>query len=108
MEALAIPPTPHVESWLSKRELLELVRADESRAAYQPRLAIWLTYLPHFPTCGMATLLGVWIPPCGAPHPETVGERHTTGVRRFGEQPDPVHSLTCRDGLNTIRLSSKY
>ena len=37
---------------------------------------------------------------------EAVGERLATGLRRLGEQPDLVHSLTCFDWLDTIRLSS--
>jgi transposase len=61
-EALGMPRIAHVEPWLSELELLEWVRAGESRAAYQRRLAVWLTYLRHFPAHEVATLLGVSTP----------------------------------------------
>jgi hypothetical protein len=61
-EALVMPRSAHVEPWLSELELLEWVRAGESRAAYQRRLAVWLTYLRHFPAHEVATLLGVSTP----------------------------------------------
>jgi len=47
---------------LSELELLEWLRSAESRAAYQRRLAVWLTYLRHYPAREVATLLGVSTP----------------------------------------------
>jgi len=61
-EALVMPRIAHVEPWLSELELLDWMRAAESRAAYQRRLAVWLTYLRHFPAREVATLLGVSTP----------------------------------------------
>jgi transposase len=61
-EALVMPRTPHVEPWLSELELLEWVRAAQSRGAYQRRLAVWLTYLRHYPAHQVGTLLGVSTP----------------------------------------------
>jgi transposase len=57
-----MPRTPHVEPWLSEGELLEWVRAAESRGDYQRRLAMWLTHLRHFPAHEVSTLLGVSVP----------------------------------------------
>jgi len=57
-----MPREPHVEPWLSELELLEWVRAGDSRGAYQRRLAVWLTYLRHFPAQEVAALLGVSTP----------------------------------------------
>ena len=53
-----MPRVPHVEPWLFELELLEWVRAAESRGAYQRRLAVWLTHLRHYPAHEVATLLG--------------------------------------------------
>jgi transposase len=61
-EALAMPREAHVEPWLSELELLEWVRAGDSRGAYQRRLAVWLTYLRHYPAHEVAALLGVSTP----------------------------------------------
>ena len=49
----------HIEPWLSEIELLEWLRQAQSRAEYQRRLAVWLTYLWRFPAREVATLLGV-------------------------------------------------
>ena len=57
-----MPRTPHVEPWLSDLELLEWVRTAESRGAYQRRLAVWFTYLRHYPAHEVAALLGVSTP----------------------------------------------
>ena len=57
-----MPRRPQVEPWLSELELLEWVRAAESRGAYQRRLAVWLTHLRHYPAHEVATLLGVSTP----------------------------------------------
>jgi transposase len=61
-EALVMPRMPQVEPWLSELELLEWVRAAESRGAYQRRLAVWLTHLRHYPAHEVSTQLGVSVP----------------------------------------------
>jgi DNA-directed RNA polymerase specialized sigma24 family protein len=57
-----MPREPHVEPWLSELELLEWVRAGDSRGAYQRRLAVWLTHLRHYPAHEVAAVLGVSTP----------------------------------------------
>ena len=111
-----MPRTPHVEPWLSDLELLEWVRTAESRGAYQRRLAVWFTYLRHYPAHEVAALLGVehvWeylrenhFGNDTFPTLEAVGERLGEGLRTLATQPELVRSLTCFDWLNTIRLSS--
>lgn len=84
-----MPRRTHVEPWLSERELLEWVRAGKPRAAYQRRLAVWLTYLRHFPAHEVATLLGVstpavwrWLSQCNRQGPAGLARRGH-GVRRW-------------------------
>ncbi len=49
----------HIEPWLSEVELWEWLRQAQSRAEYQRRLVVWLSYLRRFPAHEVATLLGV-------------------------------------------------
>ena len=85
-----MPREPHIEPWLSELELLEWVRADDSRGAYQRRLAVWLTYLRHYPAHEVATLLGVstpavwrWVGQYNRQGPAGLA-RHGRGGRRWG------------------------
>lgn len=77
-----------IAPWLSQRELKAWLRASPDKAAYQRRLAVWITREERLPAHRVATLLGVsiqavwkWVGEYNKRGPESL-ERRGRGGRR--------------------------
>lgn len=83
-------PPARLEPWFSAEQLVAWMQEAPDKAAYQRRLAIWLTHLGLFPAAEVASMLGVskqavwkWVSQYNTQGPGGL-DREGRGGRRWG------------------------